>query len=238
MLIGDIPWWAPQEILAVQNASISYTSPRGDVIQIRRPDGVSILVKVGDVPDSRIAVRPIPVASLQYASREAPSGFALGSSVLVTDHPGTLHVGTVFRYEEASCRAFSPKIKGHGIRLDDLSAERALLELLVRKSLSAYASRRLSPGAAVSVLGHSQPSWRAARSNAVVVDLSNAAAASGISVSFNASRDHATFSRGGHTYLLLLGADKMKKDGVWLDLPDLPMLKDGRWLVPVEAFSL
>jgi hypothetical protein len=33
-----------------------------------------------------------------------------------------------------------------------------------------------------------------------------------------------------------LAADKIKVGSDWIQMPDLAMLKDGKWLVPVDVF--
>jgi hypothetical protein len=110
-------------------------------------------------------------------------------------------------------------------------------ELLLRKSLAGFASRRLQPRAPVSLGGPPTPAWRADKSGAILVDVEAALRALAIQPNFDHAKGHVRFTRSGKAYLLLLASAKYKENGSWKILPDMVMLRDGRWFAPVEAFG-
>jgi hypothetical protein len=238
IVVAQLPWWTPPELLSKRKYEIRTTDDifKRSFSVTRVADACIISVSVREY-SPQLAEKPFEISAPQL--RAAPSGYPFGRQAHTGMRPGQLSIAAASSHEFVSAKLYGPRQPRSApwpVRPDDFTGEKPLMELLARKALAAYATRRLSPQAPVSLGGQTTNAWLAASSGAVLVDLASAAQSLGVSLNWNQSAGRVSFTRSGKPHLVALAADKIKVGSDWIQMPDLAMLKDGKWLVPVDVF--
>lgn len=109
---------------------------------------------------------------------------------------------------------------------------------MFRVCFAGFAARRLGPGLKQRVGNSWIEGWKAQGSNAYYVSLDDAAKELKITLRSLSDGTYLKFNRNGRAYELFLAADKFKINGVLKDLPDITMVRDGKWFVPLQVIKL
>jgi hypothetical protein len=162
----------------------------------------------------------------------APMGHHLSCSL----SKGSASIVSSFPREDVAVFVTAPRIDGQRIRKpEDLSGEARWFESLARRSLSAFAARRLGEQQTINIAGKNCRARRVTTSDILYIDLGDWATAYGLNLKPGVDQDNWSFKRDGRDYDVYLGTDKIKVGNTWTSMPDVAMLVGGRPYVPRQA---
>lgn len=171
-----------------------------------------------------------------------PSGLPLGERLSYCRlQPGSRNISIITEFAVVSV-IMTPKArtdaKGFWVAPNhDWTDDAKLLERIARITFSRAAGRRLIETTARTMGGASVASASCRHSNRAFGSLSEWCSRRGWSVTEDTEYGYYTIRKGGHYAIVPVGADQIKIDGQWIDLPDYIVEHEGQIYVPQEALE-
>ena len=122
-------------------------------------------------------------------------------------------------------------------RLISVEQEQVKLEAFTRDALGGYAARRLTPDGNVLLGGASYPAFKAAVTNARLIELDTWLSRNNLTATASHDGTVLNFTKGGTPWIVPLGSVKIKKGEDWITMPDLVMRRSGKYLIPVSVLN-
>jgi hypothetical protein len=117
----------------------------------------------------------------------------------------------------------------------DWTGDLKIAETVARYAMSRGAAARLGSVSNCQFNGYMARTATCTKTNRVMVDVRDWAAAKGWSVEETAEPGYLTLRKGTRYVVVPSAAEKIKVDGQWRAMPDLVMVKSGRYMVPVSS---
>ena len=209
----------------------------------RSPDGARLTLLVNDFRDTGriLDERHDKPSSAEFRWNWTPSGYWMGQysrfSLAGVQSSVVSYAGGMNESAQCSIALNADRARLEPARMISVEQEQVKLEAFTRDALGGYAARRLTPDGNVLLGGASYPAFKAAVTNARLIELETWLSRNNLTATASHDGTVLNFTKGGTPWIVPLGSVKIKKGEDWITMPDLVMRRSGKYLIPVSALN-